>query len=352
MQLCGILLGTEIIKAGGDVNAQRPICIAGAGSIGCFVGGLLAASGRDVSFLARPRVVEGIARNGLRLTSFEGGGWHLRAEQVALSDNPALMRDAGIIIVAVKSGDTAAMAGLIAQHAAADAVIVSLQNGVGNVAILKQALPGHRVLGGMVPFNVVTQDDGTVHRATSGALVIERDGEDTASRLAVGSLLVQSTDNIAGVLWGKLLLNLNNALNALSDLPLQAQLQQRAWRLLFADQMSEGLAVLRAAGISPVSTTAMPSWLTPHLLRLPDRLFGVILRRVMKIDANARSSMWEDLQRGRPTEVDYLQGVVVQWANQYHVEVPLSRRVIDLVKAAEENKRGSPALSAQQIRGL
>lgn len=333
------------------MNAQRPICIAGAGSIGCFVGGLLAAAGRNVSLLARPRVVEAIARNGLRLTSFEGGRWHLRPEQVRSSDDPAIMADAGTIIVAVKSGDTAAIAGLIAQYAAQDAVIVSLQNGVGNVDILKKTLPGHRVLGGMVPFNVVTREDGTVHRATSGALTIERDGDDTAARLAVANLAIQSTDNIAGVLAGKLLLNLNNALNALSDLPLQAQLQQRVWRLLFADQMAEGLAVLRAAGITPISSTAMPPWLTPHLLRLPDTVFGVILRRVMKIDADARSSMWEDLQRGRPTEIDYLQGVVVQWANRYRVGTPLSRRVIDLVRAAENAKRGSPALSVQQIRG-
>ena len=334
------------------MNTQRSICIAGAGSIGCFVGGMLAVAGRKVSLLARERVVQEIAGNGLHLTSFEGGRWHLRAEQIASSDDPAVMNDAGIIIVAVKSGDTAAMAGLIAQHAAADAVIVSLQNGVGNAAVLKQASPGHRVLGGMVPFNVVTRDDGTVHRATSGALVIERDSEDTAVRLAVANLPVQSTANIAGVQWGKLLLNLSNALNALSDLPLHAQLQQRAWRRLFADQMAEGLAVLRAAGISPVATTAMPPWLTPHLLRLPDRLFDPILRRVMKIDANARSSMWEDLQRGRPTEVDYLQGVVVQLANRTRIEVPLSRRVIELVKAAADAKRGSPALSVQQIRDL
>jgi 2-dehydropantoate 2-reductase len=335
---------------GGDVNAQRPICIAGAGSIGCFVGGMLAAAGRHVSLLARPHLVDGIARNGLLLTSFEGGRWHLSAGQVTSSDDPAILKDAGVIIVAVKSGDTSAMAGLIAQHAAADAVIVSLQNGVGNVATLKQALPGHRVLGGMVPFNVVTRDDGTVHRATSGALVIERDSDDTAARLAVANLPIQSTDNIVGVQWGKLLVNLSNALNALSDLPLHAQLQQRGWRLLFADQMTEGLAVLRAAGISPVAATAIPPWLTPHLLRLPDGVFGLILRRVMKIDINARSSMWEDLQRRRPTEIDYLQGVILELANQYGVATPLSRRVVEMVKAAEAARRGSPALSIQQIR--
>jgi 2-dehydropantoate 2-reductase len=334
------------------VNAQRTICVAGAGSIGCFVGGMLAMAGRKVSTLARPHVVDGIARNGLQITSFEGGRWHLRAEQISPSDDPAIMKDAGIVIVAVKSGDTAEMAGLIAQHAPADAVIVSLQNGVGNVAVLRQALPGHRVLGGMVPFNVVTRDDGSVHRGTSGALVIERDVDETGARLAVENLPVTLTDNIAGVQWGKLLVNLSNALNALSDLPLHQQLQRRAWRLLFADQMAEGLAVLRAAGISPVATTALPHALTPYLLRLPDSLFGLILRSVMKIDANARSSMWADLHRGRPTEIDHLQGVVVQLANQHGIATPLSRRVIEVVKDAEGAKRGSPALSAQQIRGL
>ena len=334
------------------MNAQRPICIAGAGSIGCFVGGMLAAAGRTVSLLARPRVVEGIAHHGLHLTSFEGGRWHLPAGQVTPSEDPAIMNDAGIILVTVKSGDTAAMAELIARHAAEDAVIVSLQNGVGNVAILRRALPGRRVLGGMVPFNVVTRDDGTVHRATSGALVVEHDIGDTAASLVVANLPVQSTNNIAGVQWGKLLVNLSNALNALSDLPLHAQLQQRSWRLLLADQITEGLMVLRASGISPVSPTAMPPWLTPHLLRLPDGLFGIVLRRVMKIDTNARSSMWEDLQRGRPTEIDYLQGVVVQLADQYRIATPLSRRVIGLVKAAEHAKCGSPALSVQDIRGL
>lgn len=334
------------------MNAQRPICVAGAGSIGCFVGGMLAVFGRPVSLLARPRVVDTIARDGLQLTSFEGGRWQLRAEQVSPSGDPAVMKDAGIVIVAVKSGDTAEMAALIAEHAAADAVIVSLQNGVGNVAVLRQALPRHRVLGGMVPFNVVTRDDGSVHRGTSGALVIERDADETGTQLAVVNLPVTLTDNIAGVQWGKLVVNLSNALNALSDLPLHAQLQQRAWRLLFADQMTEGLAALRAAGISPVATTALPHALTPYLLRLPDRLFGLVLRSVMKIDANARSSMWADLQRGRATEIDHLQGVVVQLADRHGVATPLSHRVIAMVKEAELAKRGSPALSVRQIRGL
>jgi 2-dehydropantoate 2-reductase len=70
----------------------------------------------------------------------------------------------------------------------------------------------------------------------------------------------------------------------------------------------------------------------------------------MKIDAMARSSMWEDLQRGRHTEIDFLQGVIVELAERHRLEVPLTCRIVDLVKAAERAGKGSPELSPDQIR--
>ena len=111
-----------------------------------------------------------------------------------------------------------------------DVVVVSLQNGVGNTAVLRDRLPGRRVLGGMVPFNVIALGNGRFHRATSGDIVIEQDEARTAEKLSVPGLNMRATDNIDGVQWGKLLLNLNNALNALADLPLRRQLAQRPWR--------------------------------------------------------------------------------------------------------------------------
>src|SRR4051794_28641775 len=107
--------------------ANRPVAIAGAGSIGCFVGGALALAGRRVALLARPRVIGEITGSGLRVTSFEGLDRTVPATELSLSDDPAVFRDAGVVLVSVKSTDTAAMADLIAQHAPAAAVIVSLQ---------------------------------------------------------------------------------------------------------------------------------------------------------------------------------------------------------------------------------
>lgn len=330
--------------------SNRPIGVAGAGSIGCFVGGMYAAAGRRVALLARPRVIGEIERNGLRLTSFEGLDQNIASSRLTLSEDPSVLGDVAAVLVTVKSADTAEIADVIARHAPADAVIVSLQNGVGNVAVLRERLPGRRVLAGMVPFNVIAPGEARFHRATSGDIVIEQDDAGTADQLSVPGLRMLSTSDIVGVQWGKLLLNLNNALNALADLPLRQQLAQRAWRTLFADQMAEGLGAIRAEGIKPVSPTPIPVGLTAHLLRLSDAIFNVVLGRTMKIDPEARSSMWEDLQRGRRTEIDYLQGVITAIADRRGLQVPLSRRVVELIRSAEAAGKGSPRLTPEQIR--
>jgi 2-dehydropantoate 2-reductase len=333
------------------MNRSRTIGVAGAGSIGCFVGGMLVVGGRRIALLARPRVIAEIEASGLRPTSFEGFDRTIDANAFTLSDNPSIFADAGVVLVTVKSADTSEMADIIARSAPPDVVIVSLQNGVGNVEVLRNRLPGRRVLGGMVPFNVIALGKGRFHRATSGDIVIEQDDAGTAEKLSVPGLNMRATDNIDGVQWGKLLVNLNNALNALADLPLRRQLAQRPWRQLFADQMAEGLAAIRAEGIRPVSPTPIPAGWMPPLLRLPDMIFEAMLGRTMKIDPEARSSMWEDLQRGRRTEIDYLQGVITGIAARRGLDAPLSHRIVALIRKAEADGKGSPRLSPEQIRG-
>ena len=331
--------------------ADRPIVVAGAGAIGCFVGGMLAGAGRRVALLVRPRVKTEIERFGLRLTDFDGSEKKLGAGQLALSEDPSIFHSAGIVLVTVKSADTAAMAEQIAQHAPEDAVIVSLQNGVGNVGVLRERLGGRRVLAGMVPFNVIAMGEGRFHRSTSGDIHIGEDAENTAGKLSVAGLTMRASGDITGVQWGKLIINLNNALSALSDMPLAAQLASRDWRRLFADQMAEGLAVLKAAGIVPVSSTPMPMSWSPTLLRLPDAIFNAILGRTMKIDPEARSSMWQDLKQGRKTEIDFLQGAMIALAERNNVSVPLMRRIVALIKDAEAAGKGPLRLTPQQIRG-
>lgn len=331
--------------------SRKSICVAGAGSIGCFVGGMLRAGGHPISMLARPRVIEDVRANGLKVTSFEGIEHRFTTAEVKLSDDPSILAGADFIMVAVKSDDTTEIAELIAKHASPDATIVSLQNGTGNVPILREKLPGRKVLAGMVPFNVLTLEPGHFHRASSGDILIEKDAADTAAQLRQPELMFRAVENMTGVQWGKLLINLNNALNALSGLPLRDQLSQRPWRALFADQMSEGLAVIKAEGIAPVSSTPLPAWLTPFILKLPDGPYKAIAGSAVKIDPKARSSMWEDLQRCRRTEIDHLQGLIVKLGTKHGLNTPLAERIVALIRSAEQAGKGSPGLTAAQIRG-
>jgi 2-dehydropantoate 2-reductase len=327
---------------------REKIVVAGAGSIGGFVGGLLAHAGRDVTLLGRPRIVEVVRTQGLRLTDSEGMDIVVPPSQIAASDDPSALADAGLILVAVKSDATAEMSELIAAHAPADAIVVSLQNGVGNADVLRRVLPGRRVLAGMVPFNVV-QTEGRLHRGTTGSIVIEAGAPSVVAQLAVPGLEVKTDDDMPAVLWGKLLVNLNNALNALSGLPLRRQLEDRDWRKLLADQIEEAHGLLAAAGIPVRSMTPVPVRFLPAILRLPTPLFRVLAARMLRIDAQARSSMWEDLMQGRLTEIDHLQGAILRLGQRLGRPAPVSARIVGLIREAERARAGSPGLSPKDV---
>jgi 2-dehydropantoate 2-reductase len=331
------------------------ITVAGAGSIGCYVGSCLARAGRDVTLLARPVMADALTRHGLRVSDLDGANDTLApsAFTVATDEASALTR-ADIILVTVKSGATAAIGDAIARHASPDAVVVSLQNGVGNADILRARVgTTRRVVAGMVPFNVVpTQVDGTAprfHRATSGTIRIASGVAGLRDLLNVAGAPVAEHPEMPAVLWAKLLLNLNNALNALSGLPLAAELADRRWRLLLAAQIAEALAVLRAANVRLARVEAVPPRAIPFILRLPDLIFRAVAVRMLAIDPAARSSMWEDLERRRPTEIDYLQGAILALAAQAGVPAPVTARIARLVKQAESAGRGSPRLQPEEI---
>ncbi|TPI75408.1 2-dehydropantoate 2-reductase [Mesorhizobium sp. B2-8-9] len=334
----------------------KTIAIAGAGSIGCYVGGCLSLAGRKVVFLGRGRVVAAMRESGLRVSDLDGRERRIEAQAISATDDPAAaLPDADVILVTVKSGATGEMAGLIAAHGRADAVVVSLQNGVDNADRLRAALPGRRVLTGMVVFNVVLSPDGEAplraHRASQGEVMIDHGVDGLVDLLDVDGLAVEARADMKAVQWGKLLMNLNNALVALSDLPLAKQLADRSWRVILAGQIDEALAAMRAAGIAPARITGLPPSLLPKVLRLPDWLFGLLARRMLAIDPQARSSMWDDLKRGRPTEIDELQGAVIRVARQTGIPTPINERVSALVRQAEAEKRGPPGLGPEAVGG-
>ena len=322
----------------------------GAGSIGCFIGGRLAAAGANVRFLLRPRLAAELAKHGLTLSDMSGPRVYLPPGELQLQTKLVPTRAPELILLTVKSAASADAAREI-QLCFGNAVpVLSLQNGVENVATMRAAAPGLIVIPGMVPFNVLQRGPGQWHRGTSGELCAE-DHPTLAPLLPLferASLPLSLAERLLPVQWGKLLLNLNNPLNALSGLPLVSELADRGYRVLLATLMDEALTALAAAEFNPASVGAAPPKLVPQLLRLPTWLFKIAAAGMLKMDPLARSSMWEDFQAGREPEIDALCGAVVRLAERYGTQAPLNRRLLELVKNPEARTRtwSAPELSS------
>lgn len=313
----------------------------GAGAVGCYLGGWWRLAGLDVVFVGRARTADEVAAHGLRLSGRDGRQARLAPQEAPFLPEAEALREADIVLVAVKSAATREAAAAIARDAPADALVLSLQNGISNVEILCRALPGRTVLRGIVGFNVVRLGEGRWHRATSGALAIERHPRlaALAAHLKGSPAEPVPVDDVENRAWGKLLLNLNNAVNALSGKTLLAELSERPYRRVFAASVREALRVLRAAGIRPARVGPLP----PHLLALfidaPDFLFNTVGLRLQKIDPDARTSMAGDLAAGRPGEVDFLNGEIVKLAERLGADAPVNAAIVKLVKEAEAGGR-------------
>lgn len=313
------------------------IVILGAGAVGCYIGAWLNTTQAKLTFLGRSRIANSIAEHGLTASDLNQRSVFFEASEISFTANPEALNTADLILVTVKSADTPEAARQILKHAKPSALVVSFQNGVGNAKVLKQQLPNMKVVSGMVPFNVVSLPESRFHCATEGELCAE-DHSDLNAWLPLFQacgLPIQVHQHFEEIQWGKLILNLNNSVNALSNMPLKAQLSDRAYRQSLALLIQETLRILKLAGIQPAKISRAPPAMLPVLLRMPNFIFKRAAASMLKIDETARSSMWEDLQMQRQTEVDYLNGAVINLAQSVGTKAPVNSRMVALIKKAE-----------------
>jgi 2-dehydropantoate 2-reductase len=334
-------------------HKKLQIIVLGAGSIGCYLGGCLAAAGQDICFIGRNRIQNQLQKHGLHLSDWQGRKESLTPQQITFTTHIEAIANADYILLTVKSGDTASTTNLILAHAKPTAIIVSFQNGIQNVALLQQLLPQHKVVKAMVPFNVLNDEHGGFHCGTEGNLAIEANNNqylDLIEAFKQANLPVIVHKDITGVQWGKLIMNLNNAVNALSGVPLLEQLNNREYRKIMTQVICEALRVMKHAGITPAKTGKVIPKLMPYILSLPNWLFKIVASATLKIDPKARSSMYEDFVLKRKTEIDFLNGEIVSLAKHHGLDAPVNRAIVSLVNVAYEKQAGSPNLTAKQIQ--
>ncbi|MEO7109320.1 MAG: 2-dehydropantoate 2-reductase [Polyangiaceae bacterium] len=330
------------------------IGVAGAGAIGCFCGGRLAAIGADVKLVGRERIRNELAEHDLTLTDFDHAPVIVPKANVQIADELQFLADCDVVLVAVKSSQTAEVGKDLARVLGKrNTVVISFQNGVRNADVLREHLPNAIVLGAIVSFNVVGAGDGVFKRTTTGPLIIEANEDarvrDLESSLKKAGFEVELTDDIRAHQWTKLVSNVNNAVGALTDMPTQQLLFDARYRKILRALIAETIGVMDLAKISPAKAGPIPVRYFPMLLALPTPILRVAMRAQLKVDPEARSSMWQDLSLGRMTEVDELNGEIVKLAEAHGGDAPMNRRIVKLVHEVEQRRNGSPKMSAESL---
>jgi 2-dehydropantoate 2-reductase len=319
------------------MTAIPHVLVMGAGSVGCHVGGCLQAAGARVDFVGRPRVLADLHARGLRLTDRDGRDQHLPPSALRLHLHVPSGLKLDLVLLCVKSGATEDAARELARELPAGTPVLSLQNGLNNAVQAASVAPTLTWLAGMVPFNIAELASGHFHRGTDGHLA----AQDHARLHALTDLFDRAGlpmdlhADLRPVQLGKLLLNLNNPVNALSGMPLRAQLLSSRHRRQFAALMREALDLMRLDGTEPARLTPLPWDVLIAALRLPAPLFRLVASRMLKIDPQARSSMADDLAAGRPTEIDALSGEIVRLASRLGRVAPLNANMVAHVRAFE-----------------
>jgi len=336
------------------MSDRLSIGVVGAGAIGCYVGGMLVAADiADVVFVGRPRLAAEVAAHGLTVRDLAGNTRTIAPARIRFETEISRVAGCDAVLCCVKSAQTEEVARALAPVLAPDAVVLSLQNGVRNAEVLRAGLPGRTIVPAVVSFNVVPHGDGVFHQTTSGPLMLEIGDQGraraVARALAAAGLDVVVRADLGPDQWTKLVVNLNNAVSALSGAPTRELLLSPGYRRIIAALVDEALAVLRAAGIRPAPLRGVPLRLMPKVMRLPTPLVRLVTRSQMKVDPEARSSMWQDLTQRRATEVEHLNGEIVRLAGEAGVPAPINRRMVDLVHEAESRGAGSPGLDAEAL---
>jgi 2-dehydropantoate 2-reductase len=322
-----------------DSTPQR-VLVAGAGALGGVFGAFLARAGHPVTLLGRPAVIDAVRRNGLAVTGLWG---EHRVDGLGLARAPGeLSGTFAVVLVAVKSYATAEVARAVAPHVAPDGVVVSLQNGLGNVEAIAAAVGEGRAGGARVIFGAEVTAPGTVAVTVYADPVLVGSPHAAAhpglaDRLrAVVMALARTpipaawTDDLPAALWGKVLYNSAlNPLGALLGVPYGALAEDPHTRALMDAVVGEAFAVARASGVR------LP-W--PG----PEAYLAHFYGRLVPPTAGHRSSMLQDLAAGRPTEIGAINGAVAARGAALGLATPVNDALVAMIRFRE----GEAALRA------
>jgi 2-dehydropantoate 2-reductase len=291
------------------------IAVMGAGAVGCYYGGMLARAGHDVVLIGRPQHFEAVECEGLRL---ETQTFDERI-RVSASTEGRAEQSPQLVLFCVKSTDTESGAAAIRPHLASDALVLSLQNGVENADRLRALLP-QEVAAAVVYIGTEMVGPGHVRHHGRGELVIEpsKASDDVARALIAAGVPTDISDNVRGALWAKLILNCAyNALSAITQLPYGRLVKGEGITAVMRDLVDECVAVAKADDVT-----------------IPGDVDAAV-RKIAETVPGQYSSTAQDLARGKRSEIDHLNGLILRRGEALGVATPANRLLHAIVKLIE-----------------
>ncbi len=300
--------------------APLTFAVMGAGAVGCFYGGMLARAGMPVTLIGRAAHVQAIQNHGLRLQTLSFDEVvHPQASEAA-----SAVAGADVVLFAVKSTDTEAAGLQIRPHLRPGALVLCLQNGVDNADRLRAVLPGVDIAAAAVYVAAEMAGPGHLRHHGRGELIIEPSERSTAlaQTLQAAGVPTQISAEVRNVLWTKLVINCAyNGLSAIGQMAYGELLQRPGIAQVMDDVVAECRAVATADGVV-----------------LPDDLEASV-RAIAHSMATQMSSTAHDLRRGKPTEIDFLNGHIVRRGEALGVPTPANRSLWAAVKLLESKIR-------------
>ena len=307
----------------------KHIAVVGAGAVGSFYGAMLARAGHRVTLIGRPAHVQATTRNGLKLDLAKSSATEII--QIEASTEFSSLHTADLVLFCVKSTDSASVAFQIAPYLAPHALVMSLQNGVENAALIAQQIP-HAVIPSVVYVATEIPAPGFVKHHGRGELVIgtmqisrlsdpQKTLQDIVLLFASAQVPVQISQNVMAELWSKLMINCAfNAISGLAQIQYEKLAALESVRNTQTALVKEVIAVAQADGIHLSETVALQA-----------------VAQISVTMGSQKSSTAQDMARCKPSEIDHLNGFIVRRGQALGVPTPVNQALFALVKLVESS---------------
>ena len=314
------------------------IVIIGAGAVGSLLGGLLAKNGHNVLLIGRTDHIASINGNGLQIDGISG------EFAIPVKAATSLKCRPDVVFLAVKSQDVESACREIAPFVK-DIPVCTLQNGLQSDAIAGKILGENTIIGGVVMFNARYRHPGHVTYGSKGSLLLGKVSGNNDERVSAVHALLNGiipttlSGNIAGARRSKLLVNiLGNSMDALTGEPLNICMKSPVVRKIAVRILKEALTVLEKTGVRLEPLPGVPLGQLKAVIKSPLPIASRLLKQASgKITTT--SSTLQSLQRGKPTEIDFLNGEIVRLGKTVHVATPFNTRVVECIRTIEQTGR-------------